>query len=351
MNMKRSTAKPLTQAAVAKLPVPTDRPWQAYPAGEVDGLAVRVMKSGVRSYTLRYRVKGSEKLFTIGDARDWTLKRARAEARRLRQSVDEGHDPLAERNADRVAETMRDMIALWREERGPKMRARSLVEFDRLIAQHIDPLFGSRKVADITFPEIDRWHRKIGETTKVRANRTVSLLSQIFNVAIRHKLRSDNPAAAVEKFKEHARQRYLSEDELQRLLPMLDAHPNRACCRVLKLLLATGARFSEVAEMRWDQLLDLDGERPVWVLEHDDTKQDEHHRRPLTQIAVAILKEIRAERDSGNVVRFKPSPFVFPARNPPATSPMSILSGAGLRRRLGSSICASTICATATRHF
>ena len=59
-----------------------------------------------------------------------------------------------------------------------------------------------------------------------QANRVLSLLSKMFNLAVEWEWRSDNPAKGIERYQEHKRDRWLSEDELRRLCSALDEHPN-----------------------------------------------------------------------------------------------------------------------------
>jgi integrase len=318
--MKRTTVKPLTQVGVTRLAAPTERPWQAYPDGTVAGLAVRVMKSGAKSFVLRYSFRGTERLYTVGDAKDWALKAARDEARRLRQQIDQGRDPLAERNAERNAETVGELIDDWRRERGPRMRPRSLVHDEGLIRLYLSPAFGSRKVADLTEREIARWHRQIGEhtvrgrKTTARANRALGLLSRLMKLAIRWKLRPDDPCLGVERYPEEGRQRYLTRAELDRLLAVLATERNRQIARIILLLLATGARLGEVLGMRWEH---LDSDLTVWTKPASATKQARLHRANLNSVASQVLREIAAEQQAqaAKVVRLTRSPWVFPAQH------------------------------------
>jgi integrase len=317
--MQRATVKPLTQAGITRLTAPIDRPWQAYPDGTVAGLAVRVMRSGSKSYVLRYSFRGTERLYTIGDARDWALKAARDEARRLRQAIDQGRDPLAERNAERNAETVGELIDDWRRERGPRMRPRSLTHDEGLVRLYIAPAFGTRKVADLTEREITRWHRQVGERqvrgrdTRVRANRALGLLSRLMKLAVRWKLRPDDPCLGVERYPEEGRQRYLTRAELDRLLAVLATDPNRQVARIILLLLATGARLGEVLGMRWEH---LDSDLTVWTKPSSATKQARMHRANLNAVASQVLREIAAEQQThaAKVVRLTRSPWVFPAQ-------------------------------------
>src|SRR5437763_15712725 len=102
-------------------------------------------------------------------------------------------------------------------------------------------LDGSRKVASITFSDIDRFHRKVtAESGPYRANRVVALLSKTFSLAIRWGMRTDNPAKGVERNPEERRYRYLTGEELERLTEALAAHPSQSAANAVRLLLLTG---------------------------------------------------------------------------------------------------------------
>jgi integrase len=91
--------------------------------------------------------------------------------------------------------------------------------------------------------------------TPIVANRVVALCSKMFSLADEWGLipANSNPAAKIKKFKEIARERFLSTEELQRLGAALDdaagAHPNVVA--IIRLLLLTGARLSEISTLRW----------------------------------------------------------------------------------------------------
>src|ERR1051325_3583132 len=64
------------------------------------GFGVNVNYAGTRTFVLNYRTTvGRERRITLGRFPDWSALRAVREARELRQRVDRGEDPLAERKA------------------------------------------------------------------------------------------------------------------------------------------------------------------------------------------------------------------------------------------------------------
>jgi integrase len=308
-------ATKLTPALVAAAIGPADgKAYNLISDSEAIGLGLRTTKAGAKAWTFSYRThSGISRRLTIGNAADWPLKLARAEARRLRRLVDTGHDPMGERHELRVAPTVADLIARWRAEAAPKKRARSLVDDESMITQHILAALGRMKVADVRHADIDKLHRKITATgARVRANRVAALLSRLFSLAVIWEMRTDNPVKGIERNPEAARHRYLEGDELERLLAAVAAHPNRQGAHVIELLLLTGSRRSEVLLMQWHQIDLGDG---VWTKPASATKQARLHRIPLSAPARQVLVEIKqAAEEKAAKYRQDPSPWVFPAR-------------------------------------
>jgi integrase len=289
---------------------------------EVKGFGVRVTKAGARSFVLNYRTRtGLEHRLTIGAVKDWPVKLAREEARRLRRLIDQGGDPLAEREARRVAPSVAGLVERWRADAAPKKRPRSQQEDEGLIRQWILPELGARKVADIKRADIQKLHTKITKAgAAVRANRVLALASRLFNLAIGWEMRrpdNDNPASMIARNPETARYRYLEAGDMGRLLAALPAMRNQQAADVIRVLLLTGARRGEVLAMRWDQLDLLGGH---WTKPAAATKQKRLHRVPLSGPARPMLADINSEAAAKAERAGRPmSEWVFPA--PPARGP------------------------------
>lgn len=297
----------LTDKVVAALPPPARGNRIYYDQGKdrVPGFGVRVTAAGARSYVLNYRtVSGRERRYTIGAPPVWTTAAAREEARRLRAQIDLGHDPLGMVRAHREAPTVADLCDRFREEVLPKNRDSTRVEYARTIAREIIPELGKMKVADVTHPDIDRLHRKITKRgAPYTANRTVALLSRLFNLAVRWGYRADNPVRGVERNPEHKRERYLTGEELARLTEALREHGDQDAANAIRLMLLTGARRGEVLGARWDQFDLAEG---TWTKPASTTKQAKLHRVPLNAPARALLADMRkAARDDE---------YLFPSR-------------------------------------
>ena len=266
---------------------------------EIRGFGLRITPAGAKAFVLNYMAAGRERRITIGAYPAWSVSAARKRAAELRQSVDRGEDPMAERHAARAAPTMAELAARYLEEHAKiRKRARSVVEDKSILAQIVLKRLGSIKVEAVKRSDIVALHRDVSAKTPVRANRALSLLVKMFNLAVEWEYRSDNPAKGIEKNQEDRRERYLTPAEMLRLTEALASHRDQTSANVIRLLLLTGARRGEVLGARWSQ---IDFEAGVWTKPAATTKQKKLHRVPLNAPALALLVEIK-EKATGEAI-------------------------------------------------
>jgi integrase len=122
--------------------------------------------------------------------------------------------------------------------------------------------------------------------TPIEANRALAVLKRMLNLARRWGLRDgENPATAVEMFRERPRDRVGSGEELARIGKAMASLPVPASVRrAIVLLATTGARSGEVRRLRWQ---DVDLGEGVAVLR--DTKNGTDRVLGLNALAVAAL--------------------------------------------------------------
>jgi len=304
-------AHPLTDSFVRNLIPPDHGNRIVY--DDTDGLpgfGIRVTAAGNRSFILNYRVKGSgrERRYTIGSAASWTVAAARKEAKRLRVVIDSDGDPQGDIDAGRAAPTMGDLIKRFTEEHLPRKRPGTARNYRFILRNHIAPHWSAAtKVADVKFAECDALHRKVTKNAgPYSANHVKAILSTMFRLAERWEWRAGgtNPATHIERNYEEKRKRYLSADELTRLLKALAEYPNKKLANIFRLLLLTGARRGEVRAMRW---ADVDLKKGTWTKPGSTTKQRTDHVVPLSAPARQLLSEIYAAQHGA------PSQWVFPS--------------------------------------
>jgi integrase len=296
----------LTDATVKRLPAPAAGNRIHYDA-DVKGFGARVTAADHRAFILTYYTRaGRQRRYTIGSFPDWQTTAAREEARRLKRLIDQGGDPLADIEAERGAPTVAALIERFIEEHVSRKRPHTQYDYRNIIERHIRPALGRMKVVEVTWNDVDALHRKItkgGHATQ--ANRAIAVVSKMFALAVRWKMRTDNPAKGIERNAEHRRKRYLTTAELKRLTDVLGDHDDHQAADIFRLCLLTGCRVGEAMSARWRN---IDLSASVWTKPGATTKQGTDHVVPLSAPAKQLLAELR--RRTNGV-------WVFPADSKP----------------------------------
>jgi integrase len=299
--------------------------WDTHKAAP-PGFLLRVTKAALqakpdprsRSWCLNYRrqADGLERRPTIGAVASWPVKQARERAAEWRRIVDAGGDPLGEREEQRAAPTVADLWQRYEQEELPARAPGTRGNYKAMWRDWIAPAIGKLKVAAVTREDVEKLHRKITGANKLRqANAVKSLCSTLFNQSIVWHMREDNPTRLIKGNREEHRHRFLSGEDLDRLLGVLERHRERRPDSVDAIMLAvlTGARRGEILSLRWT---DLDLNTAVWNKPAALVKQRREHRLAMSQPAVEVLQRRQAERDTpGRVVRLRQDAHVFRGGN------------------------------------
>jgi integrase len=277
------------------------------PTKVVRGFGLRVTAAGAKAFVLNYRSAGQERRLTIGGFPNWSVSRARGEARELRVRIDRGEDPLAERIALYHAPTVRQLAERYIEEHAMPNKRPGSARNDKAMLEHwVLPALGSKKVAAVRPADIAAVHEKVTKSgAATHANRVVGLMSKMFQLAAtRWEYRADNPCkGAVDRNAETKRRRYLSVAEIARLSLALGECESRQAANAIRLLMLTGARRNEVCAATWGQ---FDLASGTWTKPASETKQKRDHAVPLSAPALQLLQEIGPGR---------PEEFLFPGRD------------------------------------
>jgi len=276
----------LTHRALRSLS--TDRLQEDFWDDLLAGFGVRIASSGRKTFVLRYRANGRKRRISIGTYPPWSLADARDKAKEILGQTAKGEDPQAAHKRERAAETFGELAADYLE-RHAKRRKKSWKEDQRKIDIELLPAWKTRKAKDVSRRDVIRLVEGIVERgSPVSANRTLALISKIFNFGIEQEAVETNPAQRVKPpTREKSRDRVLKENEIQALWRALDdEHP--VVAGTFKLRLLTAQRGIEVLSMRWS---DIDGE--WWTIPAEASKNALPHRVPLSPQALAILEQLR----------------------------------------------------------
>jgi integrase len=284
------------------------------------GFGLRIFPSGKKSYLFQYRHRGRTRRVAIGSHGAWTPDKALKRAIKLRNEVNDGRDPSAERRAVKEDVTVSELCDLYLNG-GCGHKKPSTIATDRgRIARHIKPLLGHLPVKAVSSADVEVFVNSVisGKTAGVHktgkrglarvrggkgaATRTVGLLGGIFTFAQNSKLRIDNPTRNVRTPKDSKRERFLTEEELCKLGALLGRSAflqiNANVVPIVKLLILTGCRKSEILKLRWSEVDFENG-----YLNLLDTKTGPR-KVPLNDQSLSILRQQPIV--AGN-------PFVFPA--------------------------------------
>lgn len=285
----------LTKRTVESL-APTDRDFLVFD-DELPGFGVRVMPSGRKTFLVQYRAKGRTRRVKIGTFGALAPEAARTEAKKLLGDIARGENPAEDIAHDRRAPTLAAMCDRFMDQHAAiRCKPRTQHDYRKIIDRVIRPKLGTRKIGDITRSDIARLHHDMRDRPYM-ANRTLALLSKLFNLTELWGLRPDgsNPCRHVSKYREVQRERFLSHTELTCLGKVLEKCERKgletqSAINAIRLLILTGCRLSEIQFLKWEHV-----QPPYLVL--PDTKTGAR-KIPIDNAVADVLASI--ERAPGN---------------------------------------------------
>ena len=273
---------------------------------ELSGFGLKVTPAGAKTYLIQYRFggrKGRTRRVTVGRHGVLTPDQARARAKTLLGEVAAGRDPADLRAKAKGSLTFAAAVKEFLGQHADaKLKASTAGEYRRLIRLYLPKHLKSRPLAEIKHADIARLHLSLRDKL-YQGNRLVAVLSKFFTWAEQHGLRttSANPCRHIEKFRERKRERFLTEEEFERLGRALAAAEREMLTTpwiiaAIRLLILTGARLSEIRTLRWAE---VDVERRVLRLGDSKTGEKTIH---LSNAALVVLSGIPRLPDNPHVI-------------------------------------------------
>lgn len=134
---------------------PRARPYQLFD-DEVIGFSVVIQRSGTRGFYLDYTIKGRQRRMAIGRWPEWSVVAARDRAKQLRRDIDEGIDPLAEREELRAAPRIPDLIDRYLREHAAHLAPRNASDQESMLRKLVEPHWKHRLVAEVDAADVER---------------------------------------------------------------------------------------------------------------------------------------------------------------------------------------------------
>lgn len=254
---------------------------------DVAGFGLRVYPTGRKVFIAQYRVGGGrgsrQRRFTIGVFGKITADEARSKAKDILAKAHLGEDEAERRDEVRGSQTVSQLIDAWSKDgvlinrrTGAPRKQVNINNEVALANHHIRRLLGSRTVDSLVKGDIQRLRTQVanGETKVKRrgrkrglikvtggqgtAVRTVRLFSSILSYAVDGGIIERNPALGIKLPASGRRHRYLSPDEVRRLGEVLNREAVSTTAAtaaiIIKLLILTGARRSEIEGLKWSEV-------------------------------------------------------------------------------------------------
>lgn len=321
----------LSAKRLRELSCPADKTKENIWDAHCKGLMLELRESGGRTWYVRYvDARGKQRQLRIGDAKVISLEQARKRTDELRGQIALGKDPAEEKA---VLKQVPTLAAFVQERYMPFIKGykRSWDTDESLLRNHLLPAFGHRYLDQIKKDDIVAMHhgRRAAGAAPGSANRLLILMRYIFNLALKWETPglSKNPTAGVPLLEENnKRERYLSQEEAQRLYGALQASESRMLQFIIPMLIMTGARKREVLDARW---ADFDQSTRRWRIPISKSGKARHV--PLSDGVLSLMRAVQAEQ-AGWPAALRNCPWVFP--NPDTGKPfVSIFSSWNTARK------------------
>lgn len=288
--------------------------------GDGAGLWLKVTEGGSKSWILRYTMAGRERWTGLGPYPDVSLAEARDKAMTWRKQVREGVDPMKVKQdalATARAEQAKRVTFAWcaaqyiESHRAGWKNAKHAEQWVSTLAMYAEPVIGKMDVALVETEHVMRVLEPIWNSKPETASRLRGRIESILGWASARRLRSgDNPA----RWKGHldslfpartkvSRTRHFAAlpwKDMQSFMTSLEAQAGVGAL-ALRFTILTAARSGEVRGMVWDE---VDLSARLWVVPAERMKAGREHRIPLSDAAVALLRQQEQALLAGTSVVF-----------------------------------------------
>ncbi|HJS88544.1 MAG TPA: integrase arm-type DNA-binding domain-containing protein [Steroidobacteraceae bacterium] len=277
------------------------------------GLVLRIEPSGSKLWLFRYKFAGKPHRLALGAYPGMSLALARAEAQAHRELLDRGLDPRTARRArrptalseaaGRTGKHSIEFLAHEFLERHVRPNRRRPEYVERILARDVLPEWQGRDARTITPREvIELLDGIVARGSRVMANRTASLLAQMFKFGIHRAIVENSPVMLLYRpgGKERPRSRALADEELRAFLQNLDE-----ACRfqrlphILRVLLLTLQRRSELTLAEWRE---FDFKAKTWTIPDEHAKTGRGHVVPLSDWTAQELQKLKVMADGSRYV-------------------------------------------------
>lgn len=255
----------LNDAGLRKI-TPPAKGQKSYWDENFPSFGVRVSQGGSKTFV----VNRNNSLITIGRYGVVTLAEARTEAKKL----------LAEFTLGKIRPqslTYSQAVALFLEEKAKSAKPRTLYDYKRLLGR----FKFQGQLPELNHRELERNLQRF--KSQGEYNHILIALKVFFNWCIKRRMVEHNPTMGLSKFATTPRSRVLTNRELKAIWHAAEAIGGHYG-KIVKLLILTGQRKSEIANLQTSYVSDNTICLPTTL-----TKNKREHQFPVGKLAVSVL--------------------------------------------------------------
>ena len=256
------------------------------------------------SYYLKYTINGKRRNMKIGHG-GMPIQTVRKIASELQAKMllDTNFDPLAKN--DKQTPTTDYVFAKYQQQLEMNNR-KTIQEYVRLYEKDIKPSFGHLPIDTISRGDVKSWFDELSLRSKYTANRCLTILKTVFEIAIDYEYLETNPASRIKKHAEVKRERFYSPEEkiliFQELFRRLEEDNSLLhSVSFILLLIFTGARKSELARATWD---DWHGDY-IELKEHKTDKDGKTRKIWLNSQSRSVIQALQGEKKKKTIFGIK----------------------------------------------
>ena len=265
------------------------------------GLFLYIEPNHSKRWRYRFQFEGKEQLLSLGIYPDVKLKQARLERDRLKELINQGINPSAQRKAEKVTPegyhpNCFEMVAReWHNEYQSTWNKSHSERIIRRLEKDIFPWLGKKNIADITAPELLTVIRRIKDRGVLEtAHRALGNCGQVFRYGVQtgkclRDITYDLRGALPQPTTKHMASLTEPKDVKRLLLSFDDYTGSFPVLCALKLSVLWFVRPSELRLARW---ADFDLDNAQW--RYTVSKTNTPHIVPLSKQSIEILKDLHA---------------------------------------------------------
>lgn len=283
-----------------------DHPYKLADGG---GLHLHIAPTGTKSWRLKYRIAGKEKLLSFGRYPETSLAAAREHRDAAKKILRNGKDPSIEKKKLRLitvtsnGNTFESVAREWhalQERRWSDVHASDVIWS---LERDVFPSVGDMPVNDLTPPLVLSVLKAIeGRGAIETAKRVRQRMSAVFVYAIAAGLGQNDPAAIVAPALATQVKRnqpaIVDLGKAREILQNAESIPAHAVTKLgLRFLALHAVRPWALRGAAWTEIEDLDGPEPMWRIPKERMKGEEgkkeEHEVPLSQHGVDVLRALQ----------------------------------------------------------